>query len=59
MSMSLLSSELEYIALSKAVKKVTFVLQLLQSTKINVKLPITVRVDKVGAIFIVGDITTM
>ena len=35
-----------------------FVLQLLESMGINVKLPITVRVDNVGAIFMSQNITT-
>ena len=35
-----------------------FVLQLLQSMKINVKLPIIVHVDNVGDIFMTNNITT-
>ena len=36
-----------------------FVLQLLRSMKITAKLPIMVRVDNVGAIFMANNITTM
>ena len=35
-----------------------FVLQLLESMKIKVKLPVTVRVDNVGAIFMSKNIST-
>ena len=47
-SVSLSSSEVEYIALSKAVKEVMFVAQLLES----------IQVDIVGAIFMASNITT-
>ena len=49
---TLSSSEAEYVALSEAAKEVKFVYQLLVSIGINVKLPITIHVDNVGAIFI-------
>ena len=55
---SLTSSEVEYVALSEAVKEVMFVLQLLGSMKIAVNNPVTVRVDKIGAIFMSSNITT-
>ena len=45
------SSEAEYIALSEAAKEVKFVYQLLQSMGVQVKLPIVIRVDNIGAIF--------
>ncbi len=48
-SVALSSSEAESVAALEAVKEVMFVLLLLQSIKINVKLPIIVRVDNVGA----------
>ena len=57
-SVSLSSSEAEYVALSEAVKDVMFMVQLLGSMKIAVKYPVTVRVDNVGAIFMASNITT-
>ena len=56
-NISLSNSEAEYIVLSEDVKEVMFVLQLLGSMKIVVKYPVTVRVDKVGAIFMTTNIT--
>ena len=50
-SVTLSSSEAEYVALSEAAKDIKFVYQLLRSIGIEVTLPITVRVDNVGAIF--------
>ena len=50
-SVTLSSSEAEYVALSEAVKEIRFVYQILQSMKIEVQLPIIVRVDNVGAIY--------
>ena len=57
-SITLSSSEAEWIALSEATKEIMFVLQLLESMKIKVKLPIIVRVDNVGAIFMSKNINT-
>ena len=50
-SVTLSSSEAEYIALSEAAKEIKFVYQLLKSLGMEVKLPIIVRVDNIGAIF--------
>ncbi len=50
-SVTLSSSEAEYVALSEAVKEIKFVYQLLVMMGIPVKLPIIVHVDNVGAIF--------
>ena len=58
-SISLSSSEAEYIALSKAVREVMFVAQLLESMHIVVKYPVTVRVDSIGAIFMASNIMTL
>ena len=58
-SISLSSSEEEYIALSEAVKEVIFVAQLLERMQIVVKYPVTLRVDNVGAIFMASNIVTM
>ena len=56
-SVSLSSSEVEYIALSETVKEVMFVIQLLGSMKILVKYPVTDRVGNKGAIFMASNIT--
>ncbi len=57
-SVALSSSEAEWVAASEAVKAVMFVLQLLHSMKIKVKLPIIVHVDNVGAILMTKNFTT-
>ena len=57
-SVSLSNSEVECIALSKAVKEVMFVVQLLGSMQIAVKYHVMVRVDNMGAIFMASNITT-
>ena len=56
--MTLISSEAEWVAPSETVKEIMFVLQLLKSMKIKVKLPITVGVDNIGAIFMSTNIST-
>ena len=43
--------------MTKVVKEVMFVAQLLESMQIVVKYPVMIRVDNVGAIFMVGNIT--
>ena len=48
---TLSSSEAEYVAMSEAVKEIRFVYYLLVSLGIAVKLPIIVRTDNIGAIF--------
>ena len=55
-SVSLSSSEAEYIALSEAAKEVKYVYQVLLSMGIKVKLPIVIRVDNIGAIFMSGNV---
>ena len=50
-SVTLSSSEAEYVALSEAAKVIKFVYQLLTGMGMNVKLPIAVRVDNLGAVF--------
>ena len=56
-SVSLSSSEAEYVALSEAAKEVKFIYQVLTSMGIKVKLPIVVRVDNIGAIFMSENVT--
>jgi hypothetical protein len=55
-SVTLSSSEAEFVALSEAVKEIRFVYQLLQEIGIKVELPITVRVDNIGAIFMAENV---
>ena len=57
-TVTLSSSEAEWIAASEAVKEVMFVYQLIKGVGIKVSLPIVVRVDNVGAIFMSKNITT-
>lgn len=55
---TLSSCEAEWIALSEAIKDVVFLLRLCESINLKIKLPITVRVDNVGAIYMSQNITT-
>jgi histone deacetylase 1/2 len=55
---TLSSCEAEWIALSEAIKDVVFLLRLCESMMLKIRLPITVRVDNVGAIFLSENITT-
>jgi hypothetical protein len=48
---TLSSSEAEYVAIPEAVKEIRFIYYLLESIGMNVTLPIVVRCDNVGAIF--------
>ena len=57
-SVTLSSSEAEYVALLEAAKEIKFVYQLLQSIGIDIKLPITVKVDNIGAIFMSENTST-
>ena len=50
-SVTLSSSEAEFVALSEAAKEVKFVYQLMMSISLKVRLPIVIRVDNIGAIF--------
>ena len=55
----LLSAEAELVALPQAVEELMFVIQLLGSMKISVKLPVIVRVYNIGATFLTSkNITT-
>ena len=51
-SVVLSTTEAEYMALSEVVKELKFIVQLLQTKNNTVELPITVHVDKVGAILL-------
>jgi hypothetical protein len=47
-------TEAEYVAISEAVKEVKFIYYLLFDFHIKVNLPITTKIDNIGAIFIDG-----
>src|SRR5210317_1055697 len=55
-SVTLSSSEAEYIALSETAKEIVFLYQLVIEMGLEVKLPITVRVDNIGAMFMAENI---
>jgi len=57
-SVTLSSSKAEFVALLEATKEVKFVIQVLQSMGVEVELPMIVRVDNVGAMFIAENVTT-
>jgi hypothetical protein len=57
-SVTLSSSEAEFVALTEAAKEIKFIVQILQSMGIPVKLPVICRVDNVGAIFMAENINT-
>ena len=57
-SVVLSTTEAEYMALSEVVKELQFIVQLLQTMNVEVELPITVRVDNVGAIQLSKNQTT-
>ena len=49
--MTLSSSEAEWVSILEAIKEIMFMIKMLRSMKILVKLLIMVRVDKVGVTF--------
>lgn len=57
-SISLSSAESEWYALSDAAKEIKFVVQLLITMEIPVELPVIVRVDNIGAIFMSENVST-
>ena len=57
-SVTLSSSESEFVALAEAAKEAKFVVMLLQSMGIPVQLPVTIRVDNVGAIYMAENVNT-
>jgi hypothetical protein len=52
---NLSSSEAKYVAISEEVKEIQFVYYLLKSIGMHVKLPIAVRCDNIGAIFMANN----
>ncbi len=57
-SVTLSSTEAEFYALSESAKEIKFIVQVLISMGIPVKIPIIVRVDNVGAIFMSENVST-
>ena len=56
-SVTLSSTEAEYFAMSEVAKEVIYTKQLAESMGIKIKLPIIIRVDNVGAIYIANNYT--
>jgi hypothetical protein len=54
---SLSSSEAEYYSLSEAAKEIKFIVQTLITMGLKVTLPVVVRVDNIGAIFMAENIS--
>ena len=57
-SIVLSTTEAEYMTLSKVVKELKFIVQLLQTMNVEVELSITVHVDNVGATWLSNNRTT-
>ena len=57
-SVTLSSTEAEYVALSEVTKEIKFILQVLEAMKVKIQLPIQVKVDNVGAIFLANNKTS-
>ena len=57
-SVTLSSSEAEFVALSETAKEIKFVVQVLLSIGIDVQLPVIVHIDNVRAMFFAENITT-
>ena len=57
-SVTLSSTEAEYVSLSEAAKEIKFVYQIMMAMGFKVKTPITVMVDSVGAEFMAENVTT-
>ena len=49
--MTLGSSKAEFVSLSKTAKEVSFIYQVMKSMGIDLKLPIVIRLDNIGASF--------
>ena len=54
-SVVLSTTEAEYVAISEVVKEINFVYQLLEPMDVKVPLPIKVRVDHIGAIWLANN----
>ena len=54
-SVVLSTTEAEYVSISEVVKEIKFIYQLLESMDVKVPLPIKVRVDNIGAIWLANN----
>ena len=54
-SVVLSTTEAEYVVISEVVKEIKFIYQLLESVNVKVPLPIKVRVDNIGAIWLANN----
>ena len=54
-SVVLSTTEAEYVAISEVVKEIKFIYQLLESIDVKLSLPIKVRVDNIGAIWLANN----
>ena len=52
------SSEAEFVAISEAVKEILLVLQLLRTMNIPVEIPVKVRVDNMGEILMLENVSS-
>ena len=57
-SVVLSTTEAEYIAFSEVVKEIKFIIQLLSTMNMNIEMPITINVDKLGTIWLSNNRTT-
>jgi len=57
-SVSLSSSEAEFVSLSEAAKEVKFIAQIIESMGVEIQKPITVYIDNIGAKFMAYNVTT-
>ena len=55
---TLSSSEAEYVAISEAVKEIKFIYYLLQGIGIKIDLPIIVKTDNIGAMFMAQNVSS-
>ena len=54
-SVVLSTTEAEYVVISEVVKEIKFIYQLLESMDVKVPLPIKVRVDNIGAVWLANN----
>jgi hypothetical protein len=57
-SVTLSTTEAEYVAISEVTKEIMFAKQVISTANIEVKLPIGIQVDNIGAIYLTSNYTT-
>ena len=57
-NISLSSTEAEYVAVSEATRETKFIMNLLESVNVKYKKPVKIRIDNIGAIFLVNNRNT-